>query len=72
MLKVVKYVLKVGLVFKLNEIILLVVGCVVAFVVSVLVIKFLINYIRKHDFKVFGYYRIVLGIIVLLYFMVIK
>ena len=45
-------------------------GCLVSFIVSVLVIRFLMNYIRKHDFKVFGYYRIVLGIIVLLYFLI--
>ncbi len=47
---------------------ILLVGTVVAFLVSVFVIKFLMNYIKKHDFKVFGWYRIVLGIIVLLYF----
>ena len=41
---------------------------IVAFVVSILVIKFLMGYIKKHDFKVFGWYRIVLGIVVLLYF----
>ena len=46
----------------------LLVGMVVAFVVSLLVIRFLMNYIKRHDFKVFGYYRIVLGIIVVLYF----
>ena len=46
-----------------------IVGMVVAFVVSVFVIKFLMSYIKKHDFKVFGWYRIVLGIIVLVYFM---
>ncbi len=40
----------------------------VAFLVSLLVIKFLMGYIRKHDFKVFGWYRIVLGIVVILYF----
>ena len=40
----------------------------VAFVVSILVIKFLMGYIKKHDFKVFGWYRIVLGILVLAYF----
>ena len=44
------------------------VGMVTAFVVSLFCIRFLMNYIRKHDFKVFGWYRIVLGIIVLLYF----
>lgn len=72
LLKVLKYILKVGLVFNLSEVSLLIVGCVVAFIVSILIIKFLMNYIRKHDFKVFGYYRIVLGIIVLLYFMFLK
>lgn len=46
----------------------LLVGMLVAFVVSLFVIRFLMGYIRKHDFKVFGYYRIVLGVIVLLYF----
>ena len=45
-----------------------VVGCVVSFVVSILAIKFLLKYIQNHDFKAFGYYRIVLGIIVFLYF----
>ena len=72
LLKVLKYILKVGLVFNLSEVFLLIVGCVVAFIVSILIIKFLMNYIRKHDFKVFGYYRIVLGIIVLLYFVFLK
>ncbi len=50
---------------------ILLVGMVVAFVVSVLVIRFLMSYIKKHDFKVFGWYRIVLGVAVLGYFMVI-
>lgn len=72
LLKLLKYVLKVGLLFSQTEIITLVVGCVFAFIVSIVVIKFLLDYIRKHDFKVFGYYRIVLGIIVLLYFFLIK
>ncbi len=72
LLKLLKYVLDVGLVFETMELVILGVGCVVAFIVSVIVIKFLMSYIRKHDFKVFGYYRIVLGIIVLLYFLVLK
>ncbi|MCR5637872.1 MAG: undecaprenyl-diphosphate phosphatase [Lachnospiraceae bacterium] len=67
LLKVVKF-LKAGLMFTSMELTILIVGMVVAFVVSVLVIRFLMGYIRKHDFKVFGYYRIVLGIIVLVYF----
>lgn len=48
------------------EIIILLVGMISAFVVSIFVIKFLLGYIRKHDFKVFGWYRIALGIVVLL------
>ena len=52
------------------EVIMLSVGCIVAFVVSVIAIKFLMGYIKKNDFKVFGYYRIVLGVLVLGYFLV--
>lgn len=63
--------LKFGLDFTSAEIMTLVIGMVVAFVVSLLCIKFLMSFIRKHDFKPFGWYRIVLGIIVLLYFLVI-
>lgn len=51
------------------EVAMLSVGCIVAFVVSVIAIKFLMGYIKKNDFKVFGYYRIVLGILVLGYFL---
>ncbi len=68
LLKLVKYILEVGFVFTSSEVLILLVGCLVAFIVSIIVIKFLMNYIRKHDFKVFGIYRIILGIIVLLYF----
>ena len=50
------------------EIAMLSVGCVVSFAVSVVAIKFLMGYIKKNDFKVFGYYRIILGILVLGYF----
>ena len=64
LLKLVKF----GFAFTGSEIILLLVGMVSAFVVSMLVISFLMGYIRKHDFKVFGWYRIVLGILVLFYF----
>ena len=49
---------------------MLIVGCLVAFFVSVFAIKFLMGYIKKNDFKVFGYYRIVLGILVLGYFLI--
>lgn len=62
-------ILKFGLVFTYTEAAILGVGMLVAFLVSVVVIKFLMSYIKKNDFKVFGYYRIVLGIIVLIYFM---
>lgn len=64
LLKLVKF----GFAFTGTELAILLVGMVVSFLVSVLVIKFLMNYIKKHDFKPFGYYRIVLGIIVLAYF----
>lgn len=47
---------------------ILLIGMIVAFIVSVIVIKFLMDYIKKHDFKVFGWYRIILGILVLIYF----
>ena len=65
-------ILKFGFDFTSAQAIALVLGCVVAFIVSILVIKFLMNYIKKKDFKVFGWYRIVLGLLVLLYFYVIK
>ena len=61
-------VLKFGFHFTVGEFFLLLLGCAVSFGVSVVAIKFLMGYIKKHDFTVFGYYRIVLGIIVLLYF----
>ena len=60
--------LKFGLDFTSTELIILLVGMVTAFLVSVIAIKFLMNYIKKRDFTAFGYYRIVLGVIVLLYF----
>ena len=60
--------IKFGLHFEAMEIMLLLLGCVVSFAVSIFAIKFLMQYIKKHDFKVFGYYRIILGVIVLLYF----
>ena len=58
-------VLKFGFAFSGIEIMCLLVGCLVAFGVSVFVLRFLLNYIKKHDFKVFGWYRIFLGILVL-------
>ena len=59
-------ILKFGLDFTGAEILVLIIGMVVAFAVSLFVIKFLMEYVRKHDFKVFGYYRIVLGALVIL------
>lgn len=64
--------LKAGFAFSGFEWMILAIGSIVAFVVSVFVIKFLMDYIKKHDFKVFGYYRIILGIIVLSYFYLLK
>ena len=66
LLKLVKF----GLVFTQAEAVILAVGMITAFVVSILAIKFLMGYIKKHDFKVFGYYRIILGIAVVAYFMI--
>lgn len=68
LLKVFKFI-KAGSGFMTMEAAVLLVGMIVAFVVSLVVIKMLLGYIRKHDFKVFGWYRIILGIIVLAYFM---
>ena len=61
-------ILKFGLVFSTSEVVLLLVGMVVAFVISIVVIKWLLGYIRKHSFTVFGWYRIILGIVVLAFF----
>ena len=71
LLKIVKYI-KAGLAFTGVELAILGVGMVVAFLVSIFIIAFLMNYIRKHDFKVFGWYRIILGALVLLYFLVLN
>lgn len=57
-----------GNTFTTEQILILLVGMAVAFIVSVLAIKFLLNFIRKNDFKAFGYYRIVLGAIIIAYF----
>ena len=65
-------VLKFGFDFTGFELAVLGVGCLVAFVVSMLSIRFLMNYVKKHDFKVFGWYRIVLGVLVLAYFFGLK
>ena len=64
LLKLVKF----GLDFTSAELMILIIGFTVAFLVSVVVIKFLLKFIKKHDFKVFGWYRIALGILVLVYY----
>ena len=71
-LKLVKFGLKTGFVMTGSELTILLVGMIVAFIVSILAIKFLMSYIKNNDFKVFGWYRIVLGIFVLAYFYVIR
>ena len=64
LLKIVKY----GLAFSATELSLLLAGSISAFIVSIFVIRFILSYIRKHDFRIFGYYRLAIGLIVLLYF----
>ena len=64
LLKVVKF----GFEFTSLELLLLTIGTVISFAVSLVVLRFLMGYIKKHDFKVFGWYRIALGLVVLLYF----
>ena len=68
LLKLVKF----GLAFSGAELAILLLSMAVAFIVSVLVIRFLMDYIRKHDFKIFGWYRIALGVVVLAYFFATK
>ncbi len=64
--------IKFGLDFTGMEMAVLLTGTVVAFVVSILAIKFLMGYIKKHNFQVFGWYRIILGVAVLAYFWLYK
>ena len=66
-LKLMKYFLNVGM-FTGQEFFLLLTGTIVSFGVSVFAIQMLLEYIRRHDFKVFGVYRIILGMIVIFYF----
>ncbi|HBL84552.1 MAG: undecaprenyl-diphosphatase [Clostridiales bacterium GWF2_38_85] len=67
-LKLVKF----GFDYTSSEITVLLTGLIVAFVASIIAIKLLIGYLKKHDFKAFGYYRIILGIIVLIFFALIQ
>lgn len=62
--------LKFGFAFTVQQALILVVGMVVAFVISMFVLQFLMEYIKKHDFKIFGWYRIILGLLVLIYFLI--
>ena len=68
LIKSVKFGMENGFSLDGNEVMILVTGMVVAFAVSVVVIRFLMGYIRKHNFIVFGWYRIVLGLVLLGYF----
>lgn len=70
-IKLLKFFLS-GVSFTAMDMLILLVGCTVSYIVSLLVIKGLMSYVRKHSFSAFGVYRIVLGIAVLLYFLVIK
>ncbi len=69
LLKIVKYFSNYGL-FSFSQLILLIIGTLISFVVSLIAIRSLMNYVKKHDFTIFGYYRIFLGIFVLLLFYV--
>ena len=60
--------LKHGALLNINQFFILAVGFLVSFAVALAVIKFLIGYVEKHNFKIFGYYRIILGVIILIYF----
>ena len=68
-LKALKFFLE-GNAMGVKEIVILLVGCVVSYLVSVIAIKFLMDFVRKHSFAPFGVYRIVLGVLVLLYFLI--
>ncbi len=68
-LKILKFILD-GFVATADEVILLLVGIIVSFLVSFFVIRFLMDFVKRHDFKIFGYYRIVLGILVIAYFLI--
>ena len=68
LLKIAKH----GLSFSGHELAVMAGGMLVSFTVSILAIKFLMSYIKRHDFKVFGWYRIVLGLLVIAYFTLIK
>ena len=64
LLKLVKY----GFAFTSSEVVILLTGMLVAYIISIIAIKFLVNYVKKNDFKPFGWYRIILGIILIIYY----
>lgn len=72
LIKFAMYIKDVGFHFTSDELMVLGVGCLVAFLVSMVVTNAFLKYIKKHDFKVFGYYRIILGLAVLAYFLFVK
>ena len=72
LLKIVKFLLENEKGFTGSEVVILLVGMVTAFVVSLACIRFLMNFVKKHDYKVFGWYRIALGVVVLAYFFGLK
>ena len=67
LLKIVKYIMGFGF-FSFSQLVLLIIGTFISFIVSIFAIRTLLNYVRKHNFTVFGYYRIALSIFVLLFF----
>jgi undecaprenyl-diphosphatase len=69
-IKLLDFFLETGFSMASSELTVLLVGMVVSFIVSMLVIKGLMEYVRKHSFSIFGIYRIILGIIVLAYFLI--
>lgn len=70
LLKIIKFFMESSAGFSGEQIIILLIGMAVAYLVSIGAIKFLMGYIRNHDFKAFGYYRIAVGILVILYFVI--
>lgn len=68
-LKILKYILEFGLTFTSVEIITMIVGTVTAFAVSLAAIRFLVGFVRRHSFESFGWYRIILGAVVMVYFL---
>lgn len=72
LLKIAKYAVNYGLSFTSGEIVTLVVGIVTAFVVSLIAIRFLVEFVRRHSFELFGWYRIILGAVVLAYYFITK